>query len=449
MNNLRFKEVLEEFVVFLYPNFTIEQELDFKGDKYVYLSEDGAMLVKGDLSLETGFKVLNDQPFLPDDEILLSNFIQEVSNIESYKNLKEDYKNHLIMSALNNAITSTLSIKSSDTISNILNALERYSNRTYEGKNISLGVIVNTKVKSTNRVDNLSFDEFINSNYAAVLTNGTSSFIEVDSEGYIIRYLQLDNERNEVGFAPYEYTRILEYAGKDAIALVLSRKSQILIFHNNELKYTKLGERWNPYSHKDIIKLIHGRSENDNLLFARSVYLTALDVSFAQTGGIIAFLNENQVEAALKHINISDIVDEKYFNLKRKQMELSGDPKFEDIKDISFDDYLNREENSKSQVLNKLIDSKKFFQLFRKFREELVGIDGATIIDYNGGIVAIGAILKIEAGSLGGGRLAAARTMSQYGVSIEISSDAAIRGFATNESGISEPIFTISDFDYV
>jgi len=447
MTNERFKEVLEEFVVYLYPNFTIEQELDFKGDKYVYLAEDGTMLVKGDLTLEEGFKVTNDQPFLPDDEILLSNFISEVSKIESYSTLKEEYKNELIMSALNNAIASTLSIKSSDTISNILNALERYSNRTYEGKIISLGVIVNTKVKASNRNENLSFSEFINSNYAAVLTNGTSSFIEVDSEGYIIRYLQLDNERNEIGFAPFEYTRILEYAGKDAIALVLSRKSQILIFHNNELKYTKLGERWNPYSHKDIIKLIHGRSENDNLLFARSVYLTALDVSFAQTGGIICFLNENQIEAALKHIDISDIVDEKYFNLKRKQLELSNDPKFDDIKDFSFDDFLNKEENSKSQVLNRLIDSKKFFQLFRKFREELVGIDGATIIDYNGSIVAVGAILKIEAGSIGGGRLAAARTMSQYGISIEISSDAAIRGFATNESGISESIFTISDFD--
>ncbi len=69
------------------------------------------------------------------------------------------------------------------------------------------------------------------------------------------------------------------------------------------------------------------------------------------------------------------------------------------------------------------------------------------MIDYNGDIVAVGAIIKIEAGSKGGGRIAAARTLSNYGIAIEISSDSSIKGFALDDQGIPEQIFTIADFN--
>ena len=124
----------------------------------------------------------------------------------------------------------------------------------------------------------------------------------------------------------------------------------------------------------------------------------------------------------------------------------SNDPEYESIKNITFDEFLTLKQNIKSCLLNRLIDGRKFFMLYRKLRQELVGIDGATIIDYNGDIVAVGAIVKIEAGSTGGGRLAAAKTLSQYGISIEISSDSSIKGFALDENEEPEQIFTISDF---
>ena len=304
---------------------------------------------------------------------------------------------------------------------------------------------MNDKLKSDSRSDNIYFTDFVSSPFSAVLTNGAESFIEVDSDGYIIRYLQLNTEKIENGLAPYDYTRILEYAGDDTIAVILTTRGELLIFHNNELKYTKRGGRWNPYSHESIIQLIHERSENDNRLFAKAVYLTALDVSFASTGGIISFLDENKVENALKYINIHDIVNEKYFVLKRDQMMTDGDPEYEEIKSISFDEFLRRKENGKSCVLNRMIDGRKFFKLYRKLRAELVGIDGATVIDYNGDIVAIGAIVKIEAGSVGGGRLAAAKTLSHYGIAIEISSDSSVRAFALDDKDVPEAIFTIAD----
>jgi hypothetical protein len=111
---------------------------------------------------------------------------------------------------------------------------------------------------------------------------------------------------------------------------------------------------------------------------------------------------------------------------------------------ISFETFLTEDKNSKSATLIKLIGGKKFQELDRKFRQELLAIDGATVIDYDGTIIAAGAIIKIEAGSSGGGRLAAAKTLSNYGISIKISNDGSMQGFKVDKNKLrARPIFVI------
>ncbi len=446
MNLEHFKEILTKNAVYLYPNIRISNEISFPGNELVVLNEDGTMNAKGDISQDTGYRISREQPFLPNDVDLLTIFIEENNTIESYPNIGQEYKEAFKSTSLTKAISMTLSPKSSSTILKVIDALSHMAERTYEGAPIRIGVIINDVLSVSNKKSNLLFTNFIQSNYAAVLTNGSESFIEIDSDGYIYRYLQLNSEKSELGLAPYDYTRVIQYIGKDTIGIVLSNKGELLIFHDNELKYTKRGDRWNPYNHSQTIKAIHERSENDNLMFARAVYLTALDISFGKSGGIISFLDENEVANALAHINIHDIVNEKYYNIKRDLMKDQDDPEYDHIKDLTFEEFLEEKENSKSSMLNKLISEKKFFLLSRKLRQEITSIDGATIVDYNGDVVACGAIVKIEAGSLGGGRIAAARTLSHYGIAIEISSDASIKGFALDASGEPERIFTIADF---
>jgi len=78
--------------------------------------------------------------------------------------------------------------------------------------------------------------------------------------------------------------------------------------------------------------------------------------------------------------------------------------------------------------------------LDRRLRQELVAIDGATLIDHKGTILAVGAILKIAGGSTGGGRLAAAKALSKLGVGIKVSQDGGITGF---HDGNAEPKFIV------
>ena len=62
-------------------------------------------------------------------------------------------------------------------------------------------------------------------------------------------------------------------------------------------------------------------------------------------------------------------------------------------------------------------------------------MDGATVLDRNGVILAAGAIVKVPGGSVGGGRLAATRALASYGAALKISQDGPIRLFGVNASG--------------
>ena len=75
------------------------------------------------------------------------------------------------------------------------------------------------------------------------------------------------------------------------------------------------------------------------------------------------------------------------------------------------------------------MNGKKFHELDRTLRQELAAIDGATVVNHEGTVVAVGAILKIEGGSTGGGRTAAAKQLAMLGLGVKISQDGGISGY--------------------
>ena len=143
-------------------------------------------------------------------------------------------------------------------------------------------------------------------------------------------------------------------------------------------------------------------------------------------------VNNNDSANVLKHIDEADVLDEESFDriqqIKKDQSFFSYFEK-EEEEQILYDNFLMESKCIKSSTIRQLIKDRKFQELDRKFRQDLIAMDGATVIGYDGTIIAVGAIIKIEAGSSGGGRLAAARTLSNYGVSIKISNDGSMQGF--------------------
>ena len=447
MDKNKLNHIIENYILMLYPDTTVVDEVDFEELDYVKVNENGDVIIKGELENNKGLLLNRHQPFTNDDLELLNMLFMELNDIYRIGNIKNEYVKVLERNAIDKVITKSISPKYYGTFLEVLNQIGLYGEKTYEGNDIVYGFILNEK--NLAKPGSIKFLDFLKTKFSAVLTNGEDSFIEIDRNGYILGYIQLNLEKQTLGYAPFDFTRILEVCDHSNIGCVLLSSGELLIFRDHELKYTKRGGKWSPYAHREIINQIHSKSLNDNLLFAKSIYLTSLDVSFSNRGGIIAFLNENELFGALNHIDICDIINEKYFNLKKELLikEYTEKGKLDLVKEIDmpFEEFLKKDKGFRSACIKQLVDSRKFFVLDRKLREELVEIDGATIIDYDSEIIACGAIIKIEAGSIGGGRLAATKTLAYYGVAIDISSDRVISGYAQGDDGMSiKPIFQIS-----
>jgi hypothetical protein len=98
------------------------------------------------------------------------------------------------------------------------------------------------------------------------------------------------------------------------------------------------------------------------------------------------------------------------------------------------DDFHAKPTSPKMRILRKITRGQLFRSLDRRTRQELVAIDGATIIGHDGRILAIGAILNVPSGSAGGGRLAAAKALSKYGLGLKVSQDGGITAFRRGET---------------
>lgn len=159
-----------------------------------------------------------------------------------------------------------------------------------------------------------------------------------------------------------------------------------------------------------------------------AIYSTILDVSFAHTGGIIAVVNNSK----LKNHNILSVVDnlqvfethdklfESYIE-ERKRKNGKQNIKQSDL-EKDFEKLYKKRQFIKSllPVPTKVL----FSDIDRKLRSELCSLDGATIIDSDGYVVAFGAIIQNNSGSTGGGRTSAARKLSEFGnFAVKISTD--------------------------
>ncbi len=157
------------------------------------------------------------------------------------------------------------------------------------------------------------------------------------------------------------------------------------------------------------------------------VFSTAIDVSLSHCGGIIAIV-ENGKELKVKEETILSECDN--LLVSKNDEELRSEFKKRGEKEYN----INKRLYKRNIIKNLLNDEKLFINIDRKLRAELIGLDGATIIQKNGLVVAFGAIIQNEKGSTGGGRGAATKLLSSYGgFAIKISTDGYIEVYMDKE----------------
>ncbi|MBR2908877.1 MAG: hypothetical protein IKC11_00840 [Clostridia bacterium] len=443
----------ERFITFLEDNvlsmFTgseiIGEEESGPRDACVAHGSGGTLLVKFSRSDTTRFVIKRVQPFKSFEVQLVRSILEEMKGIFK-ANLSNEFIKGLEAQVTQNAICKALTKSASATLNNILNLVSSWGMRTYEGGKPQFGFLITSKKCPRESNNNMKITQILKKDYSALLSDGKNTCLVVSADGYLLSYESFSKTAKETILAPYEHLDIANLCVGAKVGVCLIEEGDILVFKDKQLLFAKRNGSWVCFSHEEIIGKLAERSDEVEEV-RKAIYLSALDTSFARTGGCIVHVNNKDRFNILKHIDIADLLFKDCYDYKQQEainhsFFTSPDEASKEIP--PFETFLHEDKCAKSAALIKIINGRKFHEVNRKLRQELIGIDGATIIDYEGNILAVGAIIKIEAGSVGGGRLAAAKTLSNYGISMKISADGRIEGFRMDRNKLRvKPIFVI------
>ncbi|TLM92368.1 hypothetical protein [Hymenobacter jeollabukensis] len=353
-----------------------------------------------------------NQAFNRVDSELIKSVLREIVSI--YDSSIALYRNRVISYAIEVGLCRFLSAAHSKVLVDVLQAFDEWSVRTYEGRKPTFSIVVEFDNKQTIDEQHPPIKSILREDFSALLSNSAESALVISAYGALHCYATLPITSYDNIYSPLRFVSFANHATEHKICLTLTNNGDILIFKDQKLSFAKRNGKWSYYNHESIMKKLGGGAVE----LRKALYATILDVSFARTGGCIAAI-------ALS-------------NVKR----LIVDDGLSPTSTIKRADILKRPTSIKSNALSRLIQERKFQDIDRVSRKELVGIDGATIVDNSGNVIAAGAIIKIDGGSTGGGRLAATKTLAPYGIAVKVSADGMVKAF-TSERGTSQLAFEI------
>lgn len=454
MKKSEFYDVVETHIVPLFTGSYLAGEMESTSrDLEVALGRGNTVLLKPTKLDDYRLILKRGQAFKSFEVNLMRAIVRELDEISGMGISDKMYLSQLNSIAIEKALIESITDSATDTILGVINGLEQWSSRTYEGNTVQLGILINlaAQTQTPETQSQVSFKDVLNANFFALFSDGNNSFIEFDRFGNLLGHVNIRKAKAVATIAPRPFERVARVCNDKRVGIVLTVKGDILVFFARQLIFAKRNGKWGVYSHEEIIKLLQNNANYSAKEIRKALYNTALDCSFAYKGACIVYVNKDKTWDALNHIDAADIISEEHFNMK-KQMELDEAEKLYNIgnaKDIikrfslTYEEFLSQNNCIKTMALRKIIAGKKLQELDRKLIEEMTSVDGATIIDHDGTIIAVGAIIKIEAGSVGGGRLAATSTMAKYGTAIKVSQDGVMTGFSVDKRGEVKQIFDV------
>ena len=357
--------------------------------------------------------VRRDQPFAAD-----SDPAREKRVVEAFVNVLEKMSDELkgplkgdLLSTFQRRVVAEATAEPGEgaNLLTVIDQLARWGTRLYEGAPISSAIGIDPDISGTK---SLPLSNIAKEDFFAVLSNGFDTMLTLSKHLNFTGHLVLDATPAVSGFCPWRHSAVAAWTADvtGRIAVVLNRLGEILIFRDGQLLFARRSGNWHFLTHGPIIRQMGVPKDED---IRRAIYETALDASFARTGACIGVIAAGSMKVA------------------------------EGM--IAETDWLSLGSSDKSKAIARIVNGKKFHQLDRTLRQELAAIDGATVIDHEGNVIAVGAILKINGGSTSGGRTAAAKQIALLGLGVKISQDGGISGYRrdSKNSKIQRPAFAV------
>lgn len=375
---------------------------------------------------------------IPRDDIAMARrILQSFPDIAQYKMtgggrfLPKDFpydvqKKSLYRAAIQNGIARWLAGDQKDNnIGALFDELETWAVKTYEGKNVTMGFIINQDAESDFAVGEQRWLHFMHDDASAMLTDCIHSVIELDAQCNFVAYHSL-SEGNQIpgcelsNKTPLRFAQMIQgFVKGKKCGVFLLNNGDIVLAKDQEVRFVRRNLRWLNLSYRAFRNALQpfveknsgigGESAKRMEEMLESIFASVLDISLAHSGGIVAVVGGAWPGSSIAK-NSED------------------EPILAPCDDLLSNAYDVEENNAdiralKRAVIKSLVAGNAFDKLDRKLRSELLGLDGACIIGCDGRIQSFGAIIRNDSGSLGGGRGAAARKLSEYGMAVKISTD--------------------------
>lgn len=299
----------------------------------------------------------------------------------------------------------------------LLNSINKWSKKQNEGENIFLAFIVNKN--NINETVIRQYSDFLDKHQASVVLTEPNVALQFNKIGFVLQNLKEDNtkkKKNIVHFVPRSLLAFSQQCIGGNVGIVLNNERDILFIEGGHIKYARRAGEWTTFNWESFFSYINLKFPYMETTLIKQIYVSAVDVAFSHCGGSIVIVNDNLKERISEYVSESDLLQGKL-------------PK-----------EVNLEKKQRNEVFRYLVSNKKFEKMDVRERTELIGIDGAMVVDCGGNIISVGSILRNCDESGSGARTAAMKGLSKKEkdncVAIKISEDGYIDVYLEGENKI-------------
>lgn len=140
-----FYKVVEKLILPLFTgSFISGEELSSARDSEVAYGKQNSLLIKADKADEYRLVLKRGQPFKSFELNLMKAILSEINFISSLKLSDENYIQTLQFHAIEKSICLSIADEeSATTMLGMINELVKWSSRTYEGRRVAIGIVIN------------------------------------------------------------------------------------------------------------------------------------------------------------------------------------------------------------------------------------------------------------------------------------------------------------------
>jgi hypothetical protein len=404
MGGSTFERLVDEFLLPMLPGTSRAAGITIHARKrqvvsYAKAGGGNQLLVRPEALATVEYTLSRSQKFQASELALATSFVEGAQEIES--GLGKAYEAEVLRGLPLRVVARAAGGKHHQVLLQILEQFAAWAAEQYEGRPVVSAAGIDPSV--TGHVD---VAKLWKESFAPVLSNGMDTLVVVDPAARVASLKAVDSTLVAT-YSPVRYAHVAGWSSSGKIAAALNRNGEILVFTDGVMRFALRRGHWHHFTHSAIVSSIHlpRRKEAKN-----AIYETLLDVAFARCGGCIAVVDRANAAQVTSVVAAKDLIQ-------------PAAPALPSLK---------------AELLAKAVGT-GFADLDRRIRAELVAMDGATIISHQGKILAAGAIVKIGAGSSGGGRLAATKALAKLGFAAKISQDGGVTGYDAAGRTAAEP----------